>query len=129
MLSNKKTKFSFTLIETIIVVVIIGVLISFAMPAYINSKRNTLDREAHTQLKLIRSAERVYRLEIGGYVDCTDNTNCNALLNLDLPASGVSNWDYSVINSTVNVFQGQAQNGGGTSDWKINQLDDVVDPL
>ncbi|MCK4918075.1 MAG: hypothetical protein KAJ79_04940 [Candidatus Omnitrophica bacterium] len=121
MLSNEKTKFSFTIIETIIVVIIVGILVSFAMPAYINAKRNTLDKEAQTQLRLIRSAERVYRLEVGGYVNCADNATCNNRLNLDLPLAGVSNWDYSVINSSEIVFDGQAQNGGGTSDWQIDE--------
>lgn len=128
MLSNEKTKFSFTIIETIIVVIIVGILVSFAMPAYINAKRNTLDREAQTQLRLIRSAERVYRLEVGGYVNCANNATCNTRLNLDLPPAGVSDWDYSVINSTVNTFDGEAQNGGGTSNWQIDQ-DAVLTPF
>ncbi|MCK5492795.1 MAG: hypothetical protein KAJ14_06775 [Candidatus Omnitrophica bacterium] len=121
MLSNEKTKFSFTIIETIIVVIVLGILVSFAMPAFINAKRKALDIEAQTQLKLIRAAERVYRLEVGGYVDCANNVTCNNRLNLDLPQPGVSNWDYSVINSTVTTFDGQAQNGGGTSNWQIDE--------
>ena len=128
MILNKKTKISFTLIETIIVVIIIGILVSFAMPAYFNAKQGTLDREAQTQLRLIRSAERVYRLEIGGYVDCANNTMCNTRLNLDLPAPAVSNWDYTVINSTVGTFDGQAQNGGGTSNWQIDE-NEVITPF
>ena len=122
MLSNEKIKFSFTIIETIIVVIIVGILVSFAMPAYINAKRNTLDKEAQTQLRVIHSAERLYWLEVGGYVNCADNAACNNRLNLDLPPAGVSNWDYSVMNSTETVFDGQAQNGGGTSNWQIDEV-------
>ncbi len=121
MFTNRKTRLTFSLIETIIVVVVVGLLISFGLPAYINAKRKILDREAQTQLKLIRAAERIYRLEVGGYVNCSDNINCNNRLNLDLPVGGLSNWDFNVENATGNTFDGKAQNGGGTSNWQIDQ--------
>ena len=59
-----------TLVELIVVVVIIGVLATLAMPQYLNARRRTEDRQAEAMLRMIREAEKIIRLEEGLYVSC-----------------------------------------------------------
>ena len=89
----------FSLVEIIIVVIIIGILVTFAMPQFVKTKERTLDREAQANLKLIQSAERIYRMEKGVFYPPSASTgviaNINSYLRLSLPASG-TNWGYAV---------------------------------
>ena len=64
MLFNKK---SFTLIELIIVVMIVGILASIAVPAILNLQEKAILSEAISAMGAIRSAERTYYVEYGTY--------------------------------------------------------------
>lgn len=92
---------SFTLIELIIVVVIIGILSTFAMPAFRTTQERALDREAIANLKLIQAAQRIHRMERGFYYPVplildTNVTNINDNLKLFL---NERHWDYAVWNT------------------------------
>ncbi|MEI6831897.1 MAG: prepilin-type N-terminal cleavage/methylation domain-containing protein [Candidatus Omnitrophota bacterium] len=100
----KKDNFltGFTLLELIIVVVIIGIMAALAMPQYNKTKERVLQKEAIANIKLIAAAEKIYRMEAGGYLGCycynpTHCANagygCNALLHLSL---STSKWNYWV---------------------------------
>lgn len=89
---------AFTLLELIIVIVIIGILATFAMPQFIVTKERALDKEAIANLKLIAAAERIYRMENGRYYPSpaateSDAGNINTNLKLFLTET---NWDYSI---------------------------------
>ena len=88
-----KVRKSFTLLELIIVVAVIGIIAGFAIPGYFGVRIRSEQRGAVTQLSLIHTAEKVKHLESGSYVVCTDYTTCNTALNLDLPDDG---WTYKV---------------------------------
>jgi general secretion pathway protein G len=86
----------FNFVELVIVVIIIGILVSFAIPQFGTTKERALDKEANVNLKLIQAAEKIYRMEntfyypnIGTAVTSEINTN----LKLSLPESNV-NWSY-----------------------------------
>jgi prepilin-type N-terminal cleavage/methylation domain-containing protein len=124
---TKKKQRSLTLLEVVVVVVIIGILVTFAMPAYVVARRGAIDREAQSQLKLIQSAEIMVRLETGNYITCTDNLNCNAGLNLDLPPTraNTGNWDYVITSANIaTTFLARASGTRGTSNWQIDEDDD-----
>lgn len=98
---SKKTA-AFTLIELIIIVVIITILASIALPNYTKAKEKGLGKEALANLKLIASAEKIYKVEQGAYTVCSCATpsncedvasGCNPLLKLDL---NPENWAYAV---------------------------------
>ncbi|MFY9402226.1 MAG: prepilin-type N-terminal cleavage/methylation domain-containing protein [Candidatus Omnitrophota bacterium] len=86
-------KHSFTLIEVLVVIVIIGILAAVAVPNFIKTKYNALSKEAVSNIKLIAAAEKIYKLENNVYISCSNAANCNALLKLDLITS---NWNYRV---------------------------------
>lgn len=97
----KKIK-GFTLIELIIVVVLIGILISLAVPNYLGKAERARDKEAQTALKLILAAEKVYALKHNNvYYVCENGFSCtaelNQELNIDLPVNN-SNWAYGANN-------------------------------
>ena len=91
----------FNLLELLIVVVIIGILASIALPNYTKSKEHALGKEAVANLKIIAAAERIAKLETGSYqscvcstaAECSGVTGCNSVLSLDLSAN---NWAYTI---------------------------------
>jgi prepilin-type N-terminal cleavage/methylation domain-containing protein len=95
---------AFTLLELIIVIIVIGILATVAVSQFGGARELQMDREAQANLRLIVSAELIWRMESPGNtfyptpagidnVLATINTN----LRLALPAA---NWAYQV-NSTV----------------------------
>ncbi len=123
---NKKPK-ALTMIELLIVVVIIGVIATFAMPAYKKAKEKAVDKEAQTLLRLIKAAEDMYRLESTEYKGCGDTAGCNTLLSLDLPVG--PNWVYKVDSSTATTFTGTATGDkgsqGAAGTWTMDQNGDT----
>jgi len=88
----------FSLVELIIVVVIIGILATIALPQFRVTQERALDREAQANLRLIQAAQRIYRMEnskyypvLGGSV--TSEADINTNLRLTLPES-LQSWDY-----------------------------------
>lgn len=110
-----KMKKSFTLIELIVVIVILGIMASFAMPAFIKTKETALGREARANLSLIAAAEKVYRIEAINYypysgIETTIN-NINSALKLYL---NETNWDYAITGTDGTTFNATAaRNGAG----------------
>ncbi|MBU0547290.1 MAG: type II secretion system GspH family protein [Candidatus Omnitrophica bacterium] len=93
---NKK---SFTLIELLIVVVIIGILAALALPGFGTSKERVLDREAKANLALIQAAEKIYRMESSFYYPSSGSTSVIADINTNLRVNlptGASSWTYAV---------------------------------
>ena len=107
-------KKAFSLLELIIVVVIMGIAASFAIPSYFKTREHALGKEASSNLKLIAAAERIYRMEQGTYYPPSgtesgiDNINTNLRLLIV-----ETNWDYSILGG-VNSFTAHAdRNGSG----------------
>lgn len=120
MLSRK----SFSLIELITVIIVIGLLALLAFPSYLAVQRRIRDREAGTHLTLIQAAEKTYRIEEREYVDTANTTNTNELLGIDLPTGY---WSYSVpagfVDNASNPPTFCAEATGGGEAWHIDQDD------
>ncbi len=117
----------FTVLELIIVMVIIGILAALGLANFAGPKEQAVDREAQASLKLISSAEKIYRMEIGGYVNCSNTSVLNANLRLMIPASD-TNWKYRVTGAGASVFSAAAQRTSGPySGTKLFCIDQVLD--
>ena len=89
----------FTLAEIIIIILIIGILASLALPSYTKGKERALGKEAQANLIIISGAERNYKMETGNYYGSThvSDINENLLLSLvDVETNPNSQWDYNI---------------------------------
>ena len=111
---------SFTLLELMLVVAIVGILATFAVPGYLGSRRRAEGRQASRQLKLLQDAEKLQFLEENAYAACAGITgagSCNTILELELPNDG---WAYKVILAGgTNGFVATASKGVGLCVYTI----------
>ncbi len=64
-----KNKGGFTMVELMVVVIIVAILAAAAIPFYTANVKKAIRTEAVATLGAIRSAQRIYKAEIGGYSD------------------------------------------------------------
>ena len=106
----------FTLIETVTVVVILGILVSLGVPVYNRAAERARDKEAITNLLLIQAAEKIYKAENGfnypnakfGDVDLVADINTNLHLNLN-----ENEWDYRITTDFWVWFAWARRNASG----------------
>jgi prepilin-type N-terminal cleavage/methylation domain-containing protein len=126
-----RKKKSFTLLELMIVVIVLGIIASFVIPGYFGVQRKAREREAKAMLGLILTKQKSLHLETGQYTGCSDTADCNDKLDLDLPPRPKSYWIYSVptpAGTGPAAFCAQAEASG--DGWRINQgLDDAEEGL
>lgn len=105
-----------TLIELLIVIAIIGILATIAVPAYIGQQRNAARTEAYSNLQNLRLLEEQYYAENSCYyksgVNCTNTTisgfaNIQAFLPGFKPGSSMS-FSYAITTNSTGT-------GGGTA--------------
>jgi len=124
-----KNRSGFTLLEIIIVIIIVGVLASLALPRFFRTVEFSRSTEALSGMSAIRqSLERCYLMNSGTYVGCTldDAANVNTL---DLQSPGTSPgtlFTYAVANQsatgyTITATRNAANGGDGTSTVTITQ--------
>lgn len=106
-------KKSFTLLELIIVIVVIGILTAISLPNFTKAKERALSKEAAANLKLIYAAEKIYQLEVGGFYGTTDIDLINSQLRLSL---NEANWDYDIGSTAVTNFSATADRMSGPYD-------------
>ena len=99
-------KRGFTLMEIMITVVILGMILSFALPGFLNAMEKNMSVEATSTLITLLGAERRWSLDNAGAF--TNNIN-----NLDIQLPALSNFCAPVLN-TVNpiVSLGRKSNAG-----------------
>lgn len=131
---RQKKKHSFTLVELLITIVIIGILATLALPNFRRSREQVLGREAQANLKLIAAAERIYRMEYGTYWptsgDLGDIANINTNLKL-LLGTAETNWDYTITTTGLPnpsfTITAARQGAGGLLDCVYTFDDDDAD--
>ena len=109
-----------TLAEVVVILVILGILISMAVPLYMKASERAINREAQAMLDLIVKAEKMYRLELNHYSNCTDASQCNSELFLNLPSSNESAWDYQVSASGDQFSAVATRRGSDSRTWTID---------
>ncbi len=78
----------FTLIELMIVVVIIGILASLAIPRFMQATVKSKQSEVKGILKQIYTMQRTYRQENGAYLACADNAAFSAI-GVEIPVTAI----------------------------------------
>lgn len=123
-------KSGFTLIEVLIIVVIIGILATFALPQYAKVKERALDNEAKANIVMIQSAEKLFKIESNFFYDSgssqpTSISNINSNLNLSLPDDAARKWDYFAKknNLSVSVCVQATRNGDDFRSWSMSDTD------
>jgi type IV pilus assembly protein PilE len=107
----KKEK-GLTLIELLIVIVVIGILASVAIPIYTNYMQRARRSEAKTALEQIRAAQEVFRAERGRYANDGDDGNAWNVLNSNWGGPSATIGNYYNLSFTVmarNSFTAAAQ--------------------
>lgn len=92
-------KRGFTLLELVVVIVVIGILATIAIPNYNKAKERALSKEAIASLKFIAGAEEMYEGEKDNYyfpVPSSNTADINRNLKLQL---NTANWDYAITNA------------------------------
>jgi len=94
---DNKHLMGFTLTELLVVIIVIAVLTAVALPTFRSAVRHSRDKEAKSMLRLIAQSEEMYKLESEGYyVDCSDTSNCNNVLDLSIASGASAGWSYKV---------------------------------
>lgn len=126
-------KSGFTLLELLIVIVIIGVLAVLFIPGFRQAKERALNDEARASLKLIQSAEKIYRMEwnayAGPYTDPAPGpiNSINNNLKLSLPNGTTRNWNYTIPAATATTFQAQGSRQIGSGYNRVFTIDQVLE--
>lgn len=68
-MSRHPDETGFTLLEVMVVVVIIGILIAIAIPAFLGSRRRAQDRQAQALLRTGLGAQKVHYAEVQRYTE------------------------------------------------------------
>ena len=84
-LFRRKDEGGFTLIELVIVLVILGILLALALPAYLGTRRKAYLAEADQNLQEMRTQAWTFFLERNTFAGVEDTIN---------PPASSGNWEY-----------------------------------
>jgi prepilin-type N-terminal cleavage/methylation domain-containing protein len=96
----RKKNAGFTLAELLMVIVIIGVLGSIAIPRFFPQKEKAVVAEAVNMMGAIRQGEIAYRLEHTGYVDLGTGDTWD-VIGIDNPNSETGKFNYTVTKASA----------------------------
>ena len=107
-------KKGFTLTEILIVVVIIGILATLALPMFLKSLEKAKVGEAISNLNLIRTGQKIYFLEYSTFSSGIPNLNVDNP-NGDPDDTATRYFDYDITASSETDFTARATRGGRTA--------------
>lgn len=117
--------------ELIAVLIIVGILAVVGNTQFSASRERALGKEAQSNLKLIQTAERIYKLEQGSYWPTVtpewDLSDINSALKLFL---NDNNWAYGIVSAGANSFTARArrQGSGGYLDCEYDITESGSEP-
>lgn len=129
---NKKIS-AFTLSELLVVLVIVGILISIAIPAFMPLIANAKSVEAKQQLKHLHSLQRVYFYEYSTFSDELLRIGFEQTIAQD--GTNQNNYDIEIVSATNTTFLARAtankdfDQDGVFNVWEINQDGQLVETV
>ena len=106
----------FTLIELIVVVIVIGILATVAVPQYLKATERAKGGKAQNAIALIAQGEKLYRAENDTYLNVAA-AGANAALGSYVELLSVdadTDWRYTVTGATTSAFLVTATRNGGS---------------
>lgn len=120
---KKNAHEGFTLIELMIVVMIIGILATMAVPSFNKAVENGREKEARVALQLIYSAEKVYRLDKKIYAVAASTADAdwaNLASYIDNPNGTAKYYKYTVTPANTSTFTATATRNGSSKTITID---------
>jgi prepilin-type N-terminal cleavage/methylation domain-containing protein len=120
---NKK---GFTLIELLIVIIVIGILATVAVPQYLRATERAKIAKAKNALGIIATAEKMYRGEKDTYTAALTNATLSAALDPYIEMTQIvadPDWDYSTSAGTASAFTATATRTGGNYNTQTITMD------
>ena len=124
---------AFTLSELLVVLVIVGILISIAIPAFMPLIANAKSVEAKQQLKHLHSLQRVYFYEYSTFSD--ELLRIGFEQDMAQDGSNPNNYDIEIVSATNTTFLARAtankdfDQDGVFNVWEINQDGQLVETV
>jgi len=118
-------KKAFTLIELMLTVMVIAILVSIAIPNYINTVERARAREARSTLESMRAAEQSYAAERREFIDLGASGTWEAVGLEDPNLNSNASWTYTGVTTTGLDFTATAQRIDGpyaTDTISINEV-------
>ena len=114
-----RTERSFTLLELILVVILIGVMAGYSIPSYQKAIEKNEERVALAKLETIVAGMKIYNAKHSGYpnVDMPNVTAINQTLGLNIVADGMTYTCYQQVGGDQNVCTAWHPS---PSDWRIH---------
>lgn len=107
-------KKGFTLIELIIVVIVIGILATFAVPQYMKAVEKAKWAKAKNNLALLSRAEKMYRADNDTYTGFGDAPAATFAEQMELvDVDGDDDWTYAETVASTTVFNATATRDDG----------------
>lgn len=116
----------FTLVELIIVVIVIGILATVAVPQYLKATERAKAGKAKNALGLIAQAEKLYRPDnaLDTYANAT-NAQLVSILGTYVEMNAIAadpDWDYAVSGGSTTSFLVTATRTGGSNNGETITL-------
>ncbi len=125
-MKRKTPKTGFTIIELILVMTIIGVLMSIAVPTYLNVRFRMVEEKARFNLNAIYSAQKSYHWE-NNSSNYAGPGQQDALLTHVGFSTNDGDWVYAINAASATTFRAQAQNSKDNSLYMyINQNGNIT---
>ncbi|HEX8128550.1 MAG TPA: type II secretion system protein [Pyrinomonadaceae bacterium] len=113
----------FSLIELLIVVAVIGIVASIAVPHFLNSRQAAHNASAFSSLRLIHTAEISYRMRNPEYGDLAALRAANALDDPLLASGTRSNYTFVINPATLSPNFYEVTAAPSIAPWQYYYLD------
>jgi len=120
----KKGKQGFTLVELIVVVIVIGILATVAVPQYLKATERAKLGKARNAMALIAQGEKLYRADRDTYINVAVD-NANTILGAYVELADVDadpDWGYTVTGAGTGAFLVTASRTGGSNNGETVTL-------